>query len=120
MSIKWAKTVAAYLIKQCKEYSEYCGGDTNLVEVPDAGPALFIDDRSLIEPFEQPLTVIGEAMKIVLPDGRANDDTLEARLAAIALAIETARRSFTIKAMGVTSNIDAGTVTVSITGEPER
>jgi 20S proteasome alpha/beta subunit len=94
MSIRWAKIVAAHMIKKCKDHVAYCGGDTHLVEIPSLGAATFVDDQAQIQTYEQHLAEIDDAMRIVLPDNRANDDTLEYRLGTLNEAIRKARNTF--------------------------
>ena len=95
MALKWAKKVAAHLVWNCKEYaSGYCGGDTHLIEIPESGPVVFIDDQSLIAEYEQHLAPIADAMRIVLPsnsDPNSSDLTLEHRLKELTAAIARVR-----------------------------
>lgn len=52
MSMEEAKVVAARLVANCKEYSDYCGGGTHLVEIPTLGAAKFITTRKEIKQIE--------------------------------------------------------------------
>ena len=93
MSLAWAKKIAARLIKNCKDYSEACGGDTHLVEIPNAGPATRIDDQVVIAEHEKYLDEIDSATRIVLPDGIVSDHTLEQRVRHITEVIRNVREA---------------------------
>lgn len=71
MPLRWAKVVAAYLIKQCRDHSGYCGGKTNLIELPLNHAPRVIDDKTEIDALEAHLSVIDDAMRIILPDERS-------------------------------------------------
>jgi len=116
--LRWAKVVAAHAIKQCKDYSEFCGGDTHFIELPTGGSPRFIDDQSEIADYEQHLAKIDRAMRVVLPDGRANDDTLIDRVERITEAIEEASKKFTIKLKAGSVGISGGLVATKITQPP--
>lgn len=96
LPIKWAKVVGAYLVKQAVTYSGYCGGDTNLLEITNVGATKFIDDHDEIARLEAYLAEINDAVRVVLPDGRANDETLEHRLQTLNESIRRVRDSFVI------------------------
>jgi hypothetical protein len=93
MPMRWAKVVAAHLIKQCKLHVGSCGGDTHLIELPSTGAPKFIDNQSEIQDYEQHLAQIDSAMSIVLPgaDPNASDITIEHRLQILHEAIRKAR-----------------------------
>lgn len=80
MSLKWAKIVAAHIIKKCKNHSEYCGGETHLIEIPTTGNVTFIEDQSQIDIYEHYFAELDSAMRLVLPDGRADDVAAKQRL----------------------------------------
>jgi len=101
MPIRWAKVVAAHLVWNCKKYaSGYCGGDTHLVEIPQEGPAVVTTNQQSIAALEAHLAGLDEAMRIVLPDGRANEDTLVQRLVIIKKAIDDLGHQFFVSARG--------------------
>lgn len=99
MTIKWAKVVAAHLVWNCKTYaSGYCGGDTHLIEVPNVGPAAATIDQAVIHEQESHLAILDDVIRLLLPDGRANDDTLEHRLSLLKDMVPALQRSFFLKA----------------------
>ena len=110
MNLKWAKIVAAYLVKECKTYSEYCGGETHLIEIPRQGPATKIDDQDQIRALEGHLAPLGDALRIVLPgdDTDTSDSTLEHRLKMLTEAISKARN--------VAAAVDVGGARVVVRG----
>jgi hypothetical protein len=115
MEMKWAKIVAAYLIKQCKDYSESCGGETHIIEVPHSGPVVRTDDQQQIGLLEHHLAVVGEALGVVLPtdDPRASDVTIDARLRALSTAISEAKRLIAVRVSDTLAGTrDSVTVTV--------
>lgn len=94
MPIKWAKVVAAHLIKSCKSYaSGYCGGDTHLIEVPDKGAATFIDDQTTVKKLESHFGDFDDAMRALLPgnDPNATDLSIEHRLSEFQASIHRIR-----------------------------
>jgi len=97
MSIRWAKIVAAHLVKNTKEYVETVGGDTHLVEVPHVGTPRRIENKSEIADLEAYLGPVAQAMTAVLPDETTNEETIRARLLIVKAAIDKAVRSMVIE-----------------------
>ena len=94
MPIKWARVVAAYLVKNCKTYaSGYCGGETHLIEVPNTGSPVRTTDRKTIEALEAHLGQFDDAMHALLPgtDPNASDISIGHRWTVLKTAIEKAR-----------------------------
>jgi hypothetical protein len=58
MPLRWAKVVAAQLIKQCKRHSGACGGETHILQLPRVGPVMFTDDQAEIALLEAHLDVM--------------------------------------------------------------
>jgi hypothetical protein len=112
MPIKWARIVASHLVKQARTYSEYCGGDTNFLEVMRDGSFTFVTSQDDINQYEQHLGQLDAAMRAVLPDGRVNDDTLDLRLKAIVAAIQKASKSFVVQASPGEYHIESGSTNV--------
>lgn len=101
MSLKWAKRVAAYLVGTCKKYAAgYVGGDTHLVEVPTAGVPRVITEQVETLELESYLAGIDDALRMVLPDGRADDNTLEIRLLELKTVIHQLKRKLYIELKG--------------------
>lgn len=96
MALRWAKVVAAQLIKQCKLHSGFCGGATHLVELPSAGEPRLIDDQEQIRQLETHLEVVDAVMRVILLDERANDDTLIERAAAMMQEVRKLEKMFYI------------------------
>jgi hypothetical protein len=98
MPIKSAKIVAAHLVRNVKDYSEYCGGETHLIEVPEQGSSSFIDDKSEVEQLELYLRPVSESLQMVLPgsDPGASAATIEARLRILNDAIRKARTNIVL------------------------
>ena len=113
MPMKWARIVASHLIRQAKTYSEYCGGDTHLLEIPDKGAWSFVTNQEEITAYEKYLGQLDDAMRAVLPDGRANDYTLELRLNTIAEAIKKSGNSFVMQAESGSFSIESGSTSVT-------
>lgn len=95
MALRWAKVVAAHLVWNCKRYaSGYCGGDTNFIEIPNEGPPITTTDQAVIREYEAHLSGMTRALQAVLPDGKANEETLLHRVKVLSDAISAAERSF--------------------------
>jgi len=88
----WAEIVAARVVRNVKEYSEYCEGDTHLVRVPTSGAAEFITDKTCIQPLEDHLAGIDGAMLMLMPgaDPNASELSRSARLKELNEAIKRA------------------------------
>lgn len=95
-SIKTARIVAAHLIKNVKEYSASCGGDTHLFEVPNIDSPREITNQDEIEKLELHLAPLVDAIKMMVPDGVTNQETIELRMRTIASAIAKAERTVAI------------------------
>jgi hypothetical protein len=93
MSLKWARVIAAHLIANVKEYSEYCGGGTQFVEIPNVGQPQTVTDQSVIADLESYLAPLTRAMNAALPDGTSNEETVRARLLLVTDAINKAVRA---------------------------
>ncbi|HXT70959.1 MAG TPA: hypothetical protein VN700_14455 [Vicinamibacterales bacterium] len=94
MPIKWAKVVAAHLVRNCKTYaSGYCGGDTHLIELPTVGPPVMTNDPSKIKELEAHFASFDDAMRALLPDSdpNATDLTIKHRLAEFQSALDKVR-----------------------------
>lgn len=93
MPEKWARIVAAHLVRVAKTYADSCGGDTHLLFLPTAGVPIFTHDKQEIARLETYLGQLDEALRVVLPGGKfeASDFTLEHRLQEIVKAIEGVR-----------------------------
>jgi hypothetical protein len=98
MPMKWARIVAAHLIKHAKRYSEYCGGDTHLLEIPVNGAPRLVTDQSEIASLEQYLAAIDDAIRLVLPGRGATEATAGHRLKMLNEAIDRARSAVVIEA----------------------
>lgn len=97
MPMKWARIVAAHLIRQAKQYSEYCGGDTHVLEIRADGSERMVTDQVEIQRDEQYLGQLDEAMRLVLPTGRVQDEmTLDFRLETVVDAIKKAAGLFVV------------------------
>ena len=94
MSLHWAKVVAAHLVKECKVYSDGCGGPTRFVEIPTVGDVIETDKPVEIEKFEAHLAPLTDVFGIVLPgsDRTASDLSIAHRLQMLTEAINQARR----------------------------
>ena len=98
MSIKWAKIVAAHLVKNAKTHAPAsCGGDTHLVELPDSGDVQTIMDQAVVRALEAYLAPLEKVLGAVLPDHTTNDDTVLARLRMVTAAVDKALRSYVIE-----------------------
>jgi 20S proteasome alpha/beta subunit len=76
LSSAWAEISAAYVIQQSKAYGDDCGGDTNIIVVPNDGTALALS-RARIRRLEQSGAAIHEAFGRVLianADAFSGDD----------------------------------------------
>jgi hypothetical protein len=94
MPIKWAKVVAAHLVRNCKTYaSGYCGGDTNLIELPLQGLPITTEDENEIKALEDHFTAFDDAMRALLPgsDPNASDISIQHRLKEFQAATERIR-----------------------------
>lgn len=112
MSLKWARIVAAHLIRNVKDYVEDCDGDTHLIEVPHVGNASVVADQAIVADIEAYLGPISQAINAVLPDGTANDETLFARLTMVTEAINKALRSHVIQPRAGELSLQSGSTTV--------
>src|SRR5579864_6265339 len=120
-SIKWAKVVAAHLVWNCKTYaSGYCGGNTHLIEIPSEGPAIFIDDQSIIRDLQSYLADINSALSQVLPSQDASDETVRHRLLALTNTLARLRNDVTIPVPTGALSFIGGTVQVFETPLPLR
>lgn len=45
----WGQALAAYLIQQTKTHGEDCGGNTNIVLIPNDGPAVFLSPTKIAQ-----------------------------------------------------------------------
>ena len=68
------------------------------MELRHNGQPQLVLEQDLIRREERYLGDLERAMQVVLPDGRANDDTLERRMLMLTDAIRKAGKSFAIKA----------------------
>jgi len=116
MSLKWAKRVAAHLVKNCKDYSESCGGQTHLIEVPNHGAATRIEDQTVIADYEQYFAEIESATRIVVPDGIVSEHTLEQRVIRMNEVIRNLRTSqfIVIPAIASTASLQGRAPTMAI------
>jgi hypothetical protein len=122
MPIKWAKAVAAHLIKNCKLYaSGYCGGETHLFEVPDKGDPVFTDDQAEMKKLEAHLADFDDAMRALLPgnDPNATDLSISHRLTELQAAIHRIRGLAVASLSGVQAKGATGSVAVAPSDKQE-
>ena len=101
MPIAWAKVVAAHLIKNVKQYSGGCGGETHLIELPADGLPLFETDQRVIEKLESYLGLVEKAFRLVLPSSETPDEaTLTSRLRALTKVTKRLRNDVVIDGGG--------------------
>jgi hypothetical protein len=93
MEMRWAKVVAAHMVKHVKRHSAWSGGSTNLVEIPDVGDYGFIDKKSQIAEHQKYLEELDDAMRLVLPRKDVSDDELARRLGVLNDTIRILRQS---------------------------
>jgi hypothetical protein len=94
MPMRWAKVVAAHLVRNCKRYaSGYCGGETRLIEVPTTGDPILTTDSGSVEALESHFAPFEDAMRALLPgnDPNASDITLQHRFEELQKAINKVR-----------------------------
>jgi len=116
MTIEWAKKVAAHLVKQVKTYSSgYCGGRTHLVALPASGSVRFIVKKAEIIPLEEYLAEVHEAMQLVLPDKRSNDDTALNRVERFNETVRTLRKQFFLRVQPTEIKISSSVIATKIT-----
>jgi hypothetical protein len=89
MAIRWAKIIAAHLIKQVKIYNDgYCGGATQLLALPQVGEPEWITKKEDIRDLEAYLSRIDSALQIVFPDKSTNEEAVQARIELINDVVE--------------------------------
>ena len=116
MTIAWAKIVAAHLVKQVKRYSSgYCGGRTQLLELPAIGEPQFVTDKVALKSLEDYLAEIDGAMQLVLPDKRTNEDTVQHRVDVLTDMIRSLRTQFVHKIGLATLAISGQVPTLKVT-----
>jgi hypothetical protein len=74
----WAEISAAYVIQQAKAYGDDCGGDTNIVVVPNAGRVTELSPER-VRKREQAAVSIHEALGNVLAANATNADDDDVR-----------------------------------------
>ena len=99
MTMEWAKRVAAHMVYQVKVHSSgWCGGSTNLIELPlDGAPVKWLLKKKEVQPYEQYLAEISGAMKLVLPNKRINTDTAQSRVERINEALRSLEKQFFLR-----------------------
>lgn len=111
MPMKWAKVVAAHLIKHVKIHnSVWCGGRTHLIELPAVGKGRLIKDKQHLEELERYLAQVDAAMEIVLPRAGVSDHTLEERLKQLTDVIRDLSRAQFVALTGQTITVSDGQV----------
>lgn len=102
MRMFWARIVAAHLVKSCKDYaSDYCGGDTHLIEVPHTGEVRHIYDQTRIQRYENHLKEAHTVMSWLLPSPQT-DLNAEAAVLDRVDAVSELIRGITLKMPGMT------------------
>jgi hypothetical protein len=99
-SAKWARIITAHLVKQAKDHADGCGGDTHIITLPVTGPCQEVNQGE-IDGLERYCADIDDAMRLVLPGGGVTDATIGYRLKMLNEAIERARKSVVIEAVGL-------------------
>jgi 20S proteasome alpha/beta subunit len=111
MPMKWAKIVAAHLIRLTKKHAADCGGDTHILALPLVGDVEFIETKSQIDDLEAYLGALDGTMRVVLP-GTDLNATAESVIHRLQILIEAIR-----KASGL-AVATANTGSIGITGAP--
>lgn len=101
MPIAWAKVVAAHLIKNVKQYTGGCGGDTHLIEIPQYGSAVFTKDQGEILKLEAYLGEVEKTFRLVLPSQDTPDDyALTFRLRELRKTVKRLRNNVLVEGSG--------------------